>query len=87
MGCVGVGKCTHRIESTQLVAGHGDNDSDDLPADKRCPQQLQHRHQVDVSLHTALRQYLLQLSGDIFFTQKLLEGCEGEPTGIVVLAL
>ena len=69
---------THRIEAGELVAGHGDDCGDELPANEGTPEQLQHRYQPDVPLHAALRQDLLHLTGDVLFAQ---EGPEGYQWG------
>lgn len=69
-------RSAHRIEATELVTGHGDDHSDDLPADRGTPEQLQHGHQTAVPLLAALRQDLLHLSGDVLFAQECLESCQ-----------
>ena len=73
---------THRIESTELVAGHGDHHREDLPADEGASQQLPHRHQADVPLHVALCQDLLQLLGHVLLAQEPLEGCTRGQAGM-----
>lgn len=71
-----LGRGAHRIEATELVAAHGDDHGDELPADEGTPEQLQHGYQPDVPLHAALRQDLLHLAGDVLFAQECLEGCQ-----------
>ena len=66
----------HRIETAELVAGHGDDHGADLPADEGTHEQLQHGHQADIPLHAPLRQDLLQLSGDVLLAQECPEGCQ-----------
>lgn len=64
----------YRVEAAELVSHHGDDDGDELPANSRSPQQLQHRGGLLVFLSARLRVDLLQLLGYIVLPQKPLEG-------------
>lgn len=74
--CPPLRRKTHRVEAAELVAGHGDDHGDDLPADEGASEQLLHRQQGEVPLHAALCQDLLHLSGDVFLAQERPEGCQ-----------
>lgn len=47
---------THSIQTTELVAGHGDDDCQDLPPLARVTQKLNDGGSLDVSLHSTLFQ-------------------------------
>lgn len=65
---------SYRVEAAELVSHHGDDDGDELPANRWAPQQLQHRGGLLVLLSARLGVDLLQLLGYILLPQKPLEG-------------
>lgn len=68
------GRVSYSVEATELVAGHGDDDRDELPADRPVPDQLGNRHHLQVVLRVALRVHLLQLLGHVRLPQETPEG-------------
>ena len=64
---------SHSVQAAELIAGHADDDGDELPANSLASQQLQHRGGVHVVLRTRLRMDLLQLLRHVFLPQQPLE--------------
>lgn len=74
-------RVAHRVEATELVAGHGDHHREHVPAHTWISKQLEHRHKAQVPLYAALGLYLSHLPRHIFFPQERLEGCRQDGQG------